>query len=64
MTDDKLVSFEELHLDFKSKGLVKTEQETEAVLSLFCHQGLMEKQVFKDTNQIWYRRTGKEVEDL
>ena len=64
MTDDKLVSFEELHLDFKSKGLVKTEQETEAVLILFCHQGLLEKQVFGDTNTIWYRRTGKTAEDV
>lgn len=64
MTDSKLVSFEELHLDFKSKGLVKTEHETEAVLSLFCAQGLLEKQVMKDTNQIWYRRTGKEIKDL
>lgn len=60
----KLMSFEELHLDFKSKGLVKTEAETEAVLILFCHQGLLEKQVFPDTNTIWYRRTGKTREDL
>jgi len=60
MTDDKLVSFEELHLDFKAKGLVKTEQETEAVLLLFCHKGMLERQFFKDTNTIWYRRTGKE----
>ena len=60
----KLVSFEELHLQFKSEGLVLTEQETEAVLILFCHQGLLEKQVFSDTNTIWYRRTGKTVEDL
>lgn len=57
----KLVSFEELHLDFKSKGLVQTEQETEAVLILFCHQGLLEKQVMENSNQIWYRRTGKEI---
>ena len=64
MTDDKLVSFEELHLIYKADGLVETEQETEAVLILFCHQGLLEKQVFKDTNTIWYRRTGKTVEDV
>ena len=54
------MSFEELHLDFKAQGLVKTEQETEAVLILFEHKGLLEKQVFPDTNTIYYRRTGKE----
>lgn len=59
MNDNKLLSFEDLHLEFKSQGLVKDEFETEAVLILFCHQGLLEKQVFKDTNTIWYRRTGK-----
>lgn len=57
--EDKLVSFEELHLQFKKEGLVETEQETEAILILFCHQGFLEKQPFKDTNTIWYRRTGK-----
>lgn len=61
---EKLVSFEELHLQFKNEGLVKTEQETEAILILFEYDGLLEKQVFKDTNTIWYRRTGKTVEDL
>lgn len=61
---EKLVSFEELHLEFKKDELVETEQETEAMLILFCHQGLLEKQVFKDTNTIWYRRTGKTIEDL
>lgn len=60
----KLMSFEELHLDFKQKGLVTEEYQTEAVLTLFCFQGLMEKQVFPDTNTIWYRRTGKTREDL
>lgn len=63
MEETKLVSFEELHLDFKSKGLVQTEQETEAVLILFCHQGLLEKQVFEDTNTIWYKRTGLDIGD-
>lgn len=62
--NNKLVSFEELHLEFKKKGLVKEEWETEAVLILFCQQGLMEKQVFKDTNTIWYRRTDKTREDV
>lgn len=61
MENQKLVSFEELHLDFKSQGLVETEQETEAVLLLFEHQGLLKKQVFKDTNTIWYQQTGKDV---
>lgn len=61
---EKLVSFEELHLQFKNEGLVKTEQETEAILILFEYDGLLEKQVFNDTNTIWYRRTGKTVEDL
>jgi len=60
----KLVSFEELHLDFKSQGLVESEQETEAVLILFCHEGYLEKQVFEDTNTIWYKRTGKEPPSL
>lgn len=59
--NEKLMSFEELHLDFKAQGLVKTEQETEAVLILFEHKGLLEKQVFPDTNTIYYRRTGKEI---
>lgn len=59
-----LVSFEELHLEFKAQGLVKEEFETEAVLILFCYEGLLEKQVFKDTNTIWYRRIGKTREDL
>lgn len=57
--NDKLLSFEELHLEYKQQGLVETEQETEAVLILFCHEGYLEKQVFQDTNTIWYRRTGK-----
>lgn len=61
MNKQGLVSFEELHLKFKKDGLVETEQETEAVLILFCHQGLLEKQVFSDTNTIWYRRTGKTI---
>lgn len=61
---EKLVSFEELHLEFKQQGLVKDEYETEAVLILFCHQGLLEKQVFPGTNTIWYRRTTKTREDL
>lgn len=57
--EHNLVSFEELHLQFKKEGLVETEQETEAVLILFCHQGYLTKQVFPDTNTIWYQRTGK-----
>lgn len=61
---EKLVSFEELHLQFKQDGLIEDEHETEAILILFCHQGLLEKQVFPNTNQIWYRRTGKTVEDV
>lgn len=59
--NDKLMSFEELHLDFKAKGLVQTEQETEAALILFVHKGLLEKQVFPDTNTIYYRMTGKKI---
>ncbi len=57
---EKLMSFEELHLEYKKQGLVNTEQETEAILILFCYEGYLEKQVFKDTNTIWYRRTEKQ----
>jgi len=49
--NEKLMSFEELHLDFKAKGFVQTEQETEAVLILFEHKGLLKKQVFPNTNK-------------
>lgn len=64
MTDNSksnLMSFEDLHLMYKSQGLVETEQETEAVLIMLCHEGFLNKQVFEDTNQIWYQRTGKEL---
>lgn len=63
-SEGKLMSFEELHLEFKQQGLVNDESETEGVLIYFCHVGLLEKQVFQDTNTIWYRRTGKTREDL
>ena len=60
--NEKLMSFEELHLDFKAKGLVQTEQETEAVLILFEHKGLLKKQVFPNTNTMYYKMTGKKLE--
>jgi len=50
------MSFEDLHLDFKSKGLVETEEETEVALQLLCFEGKLEKQAMKNSNQIWYRR--------
>ena len=61
---DKLVSFEELFLDMKTKGIVKDEYEMEALLIYLVHVKYLEKQVFPDTNTIWYRRTGKTIEDL
>lgn len=64
MRKEGLLSFEDLHLELKNKGLVNDEFETEAVLILFCHYGMLEKQVFPETNQIWYRRTGKTREDV
>lgn len=60
----ELVSFEEFHLEFKSKGIVSDESETEALLLYLCHVKYLEKQVFKDTNTIWYRKTGKTIEYL
>lgn len=59
LPNENLISFEELHLDFKTKGLVESEQETEAILILFEHKGLLEKQIFPDTNTAYYRLTGK-----
>lgn len=59
-----LLSFEDLYLEFKNQGLVDDESEAEAVFILFCHLGLLEKQVFVDTNTIWYIRTDKTIEDL
>ena len=52
----KLFSFEELHSDFKSQGLVETKQQTEASLIKLCRMGLFKKQVMKNTNQILYRK--------
>lgn len=52
-----LQSFEEIHLDFKSQGLVETKQQTKDALIKLCREGLYEKQVMKDTNQTYYRKT-------
>lgn len=64
MSSDKLLSFEDLYLDLKTVGIVSNENEMEAVLIYLCHVGYVEKQVFPDTNTIWYRKTGKTIEDL
>jgi len=61
---DKLFSFEEMHLEMKAEGIVKEECETEGLLIYLCHVGYLEKQVFPETNTIWYKKTGKTIEDL
>lgn len=59
-----LVSFEEMHLFLKKQDIVKSECETEALLIYLCHVGYLERQVFPETNTIWYRRTSMTKEDL
>ena len=61
---DKLFSFEEMHLEMNAEGIVQDESETEALLIYLCFVGYLEKQVFPETNTIWYRKTGKTIEDL